>query len=105
MRAAFSKVNIDSSVLFTQYCSGDQIDKNEVVGTCSTYGESRDVYRVMVGKREKKRHLEDPGVDGENNIKMDLQELGCEVMDWIAVAQDRDRCRTLVNAVLSLRVP
>ena len=55
------------------------------------------------GLRERD-HLEDPGIDGDN-IKMDLQELGCGGMDWIKLAQDRDRWRELVNAVMSLRVP
>ena len=51
--------------------------------------------------RERK-HLKDPGV--EDNIKMDLQEWGCGGMDWIELAQDRDRWRALVNAVMNLRV-
>jgi len=48
--------------------------------------------------------LEDPGVDGDN-IKMDLQEVGCRDMDWIDLAQDRDRGRALVNAVMNILVP
>ena len=47
----------------------------------------------------------EPGVDGENNIKMDLHAVGCGSMDWIEVAQDRDRWRALVNAVIDLRIP
>jgi hypothetical protein len=91
-------------VLLTQYCSGDQIE-NETGGACSTYGESTGVYRVLVGKPGGKRPLGRPGCRWENNIKMDLQEMGCDGMDWIDVAQDRDRWRALVNAVMNLRFP
>jgi hypothetical protein len=68
-------------------------------------GESGGGYRVLVGKPEGKRPLGRPRPRWENNIKMDLQEVGCEVMDWINVAKDRDRWRLLVNAVMNLRVP
>ena len=47
----------------------------------------------------------DPGIDGEDNIKVNLKEVGCGVRDWIGLAQDRDRWRALVNAVMNLRVP
>jgi hypothetical protein len=67
-------------------------------------GESRGGYRVLVGKPEGKRPFGRPRPRWENNIKMDLQEVGREVMDWVDVAQDRDRCRLLVNAVMNLRV-
>jgi len=62
------------------------------------------VYRVLVGKPEGKRPLGRPRRRWEDNIKMDLQEVGREGMDWIELAQDRDRWRALVNAVM-LRVP
>ena len=65
----------------------------------------RGVYRVLVGKREGKRPLGRPRPRWEENIKMDLQEVGCGGMDWIDPAQDRDRWRALVNAVMNLRVP
>jgi len=68
-------------------------------------GESGNVYRVLVGKPEGKRSLGRPRHRWEDNIKMDLQEMGCEGMDWMDVAQDRDRWRALVNAVMNLQVP
>jgi len=58
-----------------------------------------------VGKPEGKRLLWRPRLRWEDNIKMDLQEIGCGGMDWIELAQDRDRWRALVNAVMNLRVP
>jgi hypothetical protein len=58
-----------------------------------------------VWKPEEKRTLGRPRRRWKGNIKVDLQEVGCERMDWIDVAQDRDRWRTLVNAVMNLRVP
>jgi hypothetical protein len=63
------------------------------------------VYRVLVGKPEGKRLLGRPRRRWENNIKMDLQEVGCGGMDWIWLAQDRDRWRALVNSVMNIRVP
>ena len=71
----------------------------------SRMGESRGVYRDLVGKPVGKRPLGRPRRRWEYNIKIDLQEVVCGVMDWIALAQDRDRWRTLVNAVMYLRVP
>jgi len=68
-------------------------------------GERRGVYRVFVGKPEGKRPLGRPRRRWENNIKIDLQEVGCGGMDWIELAQDRDRWRALVNRVMNLRVP
>ena len=68
-------------------------------------GERRGVYRVLVGKPEGKRPLGRPGRRWEDNIKMDLQEEGCGDVKWIKLAQDSDRWRELVNAVMNLRVP
>jgi hypothetical protein len=81
-----------------------QIEKNEIAGICSTYGERRGVYRVLVGKPEVKRPVGRTRRRREDNIKMDIQELGCGGygMDWIGLAQDRDRWRTLVNVVMEV---
>jgi hypothetical protein len=68
-------------------------------------GKSRCAYRVLVGKPQGKKPLERPRRRWDDNINMDLQEVGCEGVDWIELAQDRDRWRDLVNAVMNLRVP
>ena len=68
-------------------------------------GEERGVYRVLVGKPEGKRPLGRPRHRCEDNIRMNLQEVGCGYMDWIGRPHDRDRWQTLVSAVMNLRVP
>ena len=68
-------------------------------------GERRGVCGILVGKPERKRPLGRPSPIWEDNIKMDLQKVGCGVMDWMELAQNRDRWRALVNAVVNLRVP
>jgi len=74
-------------------------------GTCSTdVGEERHI-QGFVGQLEGKRPLGRPRHKWEDNIKMDLQEVGCGGMDWIELAQDRDRLQALVNKVMNFRVP
>ena len=68
-------------------------------------GERRGVYRGLMGKTEEKRPPGRPRRRWEDNIKMDIQEVGCGGMDWIGLAQNRDRWRALVNAVINLGVP
>jgi hypothetical protein len=67
-------------------------------------GEGRGAYRILVGRPERRRPLGGPRRRWEDNIKMDLQEVGWGGMDWIDMAQDRDRRRALVCAVMNLRV-
>jgi len=74
-------------------------------GACSMYEAKRGIYRVLVGKPEGKRPLGRSRRRWEHNIKMDLQEVECAIMDWIELAQDRGRWRALVNAVMDLRAP
>jgi hypothetical protein len=74
-------------------------------GPCSTNGEKRNAYRLLVGKAEGKRPLGRPRHRWVDNIRMDPGELGCCDVDWIGLAKDRNRWRALVNSVLNLRVP
>ena len=75
------------------------------VGHVAHMGEERGVYSVLVGKPEGKRPLWRPRRRWVDNIRMDLHEVGCGYMNWIGLAQDRDRWRTLVSAVMNLGVP
>jgi len=74
------------------------------VSSVLTYVERRCVYRVLVWKLEVKKPLGRTRLKWEDNIKLDLQEGGCGSMDWISLAQDGDRWRALVNAVMNFRV-
>jgi hypothetical protein len=76
-----------------------------LAGHVAPMEERRGVYRSLVGRPEGKRSLGRSRCKWEDNIKMDLQEVGCESMEWIDVAQDRYRCRALVNPVMSIWVP
>jgi len=67
--------------------------------------ERRGVHRILVRKPEGKRLVGRPRRRWEDNIKMDVKEVGCGYMDWIEVGQDRDSWRALVNVVMNLRVP
>ena len=74
-------------------------------GAYSTYGREQGLYTAFVGKSEGKKPLGRPGLRWEDSIEMDLNEVGCEGMDWIDLAQDKKSWRELVNAVMNFRVP
>jgi hypothetical protein len=71
----------------------------------STNGEKRNAYRILVGNPEGKRPVGRPRRRWEDNIRMDLREIGWGGMDWIDVTQDRDQWRAPVNTVMNLRIP
>jgi hypothetical protein len=74
-------------------------------GNVARMGETRNTYRILVGKPDGKRPLGRPRRRWVDNIKMDLREIGWDGRDWIELAQDRDQWRALVNTVMNLRVP
>ena len=74
-------------------------------GHVARMGEEKGAYRALVGKTEGKRPLGRPRRRWVDNIRMDLQEVGCGYVDWIGLAQDKNRWRTIVSAVMNLRVP
>jgi hypothetical protein len=78
--------------------------ENRMGGACSTYREERGMYRVLVGKPEGKRPLERPRRRWEDNIMMDLREVGCGGIEFIGLAQDGDKWQAIVNAVMNLWV-
>ena len=86
-------------------CSCDKNEKSEMLGACSAYGREERRIEDLVWKPEGKKPLGKPRCRWEDNIKMDLQVVGCGGMDWIELAQDRDRWWARVDGVMNLRVP
>ena len=96
--------------MWSQYCSPNivRVIKSRSMrwaGHVARMGEESGVYMVLLGKPEGKRPLGRPRRRWVDNIRTDLQEVGCRYMDWIGLAQERDRWRTLVSAVMKLGVP
>jgi hypothetical protein len=81
------------------------MEKNEMGGACSAYGGEERCVQDFGGEPEGKRPLGIPRHRWEDNIKMDLKEVGCGGMDWVELFQDGDRWRALVNGAMKLRVP
>jgi hypothetical protein len=75
------------------------------MGHVARMGERRGTYKVLVGKPEGRRPLGRPRRRWEDNIKMDLREVGCSGIDWIYIAQDTDWWRAFVNAAMNIRFP
>jgi hypothetical protein len=84
---------------------GDKIERNGMGGTCNTYGGEERCIQGHAGKTLGKRPLGRPRHRWVDNIKMDLQEVGCRCMDWNDVDQDGDRWWAVVDAVMKFRVP
>jgi hypothetical protein len=93
-------------ILFTKhtFCQ-NAVRRMRWAGHVARMGEGRGAYRILVGRPEGRRPLGRPKRRWEDNIKMDLQEVGWNGVAWIDMAQDRDRWRAVVNAVMNLRVP
>jgi hypothetical protein len=81
------------------------LKEDEVDGTCSTHGEGRGVYRVLVGSPEGESPPGRPRRRWEDNIKLGLRKIGIDGANWIQLAQDRVQRRAFVNTVMNLRVP
>ena len=102
--ASITSSTLHNEELNDLYSSPD-IVRVRWAGHVARMGEERGVYRVLVGKPEGKIPLGRPRRRWVNNIRMDLQKVGCGYVDWNGLAQDRDRWRTLVSAVMNLGVP
>jgi hypothetical protein len=87
-----------------QILLADQIKENEVGGTCGTHGSGEECVQGFDGKAQRKRLLGRPRRRWENGIRMNLRETGWGSVDWIQLAQDRDRWRALANTVMNLWV-
>jgi hypothetical protein len=93
-------------VFLSKYYTGDQIQKNMKGGAyVASTGDRRGAYTVLVGRPKGMRPLGRPTPRWEDNTQMNLQEVGWGGMDWIDLAQDRDRGRVPVNAVMNLQIP
>jgi hypothetical protein len=99
------ELGISQVVLSSMGLVSYQGEDDGLGGVCSTNGGKRNAYRLLVGKPEGRRPPGRPRRRWVDNIKMDLVEVGWGGVDWIGLAQDRDRWRALVNAVMNLRVP
>ena len=99
-----TEIIVLTGISLRQYCASDKIEKNEMGWACGAYGWGEGVYRVLVGKPERD-HWGDLGVDGWIILGWISRRLGCGYMDRTGLAQARERCRTLVSAVMNLRVP
>jgi hypothetical protein len=84
--------------------ANDQVKEDKMGRPCSTNGENRNTYRILVGKPEGKRPLEISKRMWMANIKMDLREIERGGMDWVDLVQDRDQWMALVNMIMKLRV-
>ena len=92
-------------MLLTQYCSGDQIEKDEMGGECSTYGGEQKCVQGFGVETFRKELLGRPRRKWDDNIKMDLQDVAYEGTGWMDVAQDMNRWPALVTAVMNCLVP
>jgi hypothetical protein len=101
----YKRIDCTEEVLFSKYNSNDKVKEDEMGRACSTNGEKRDAYMILVGKPEGKRPLKRPRRRWVDNIKIDLREIEWNGVDWIYLVQNRDQWRVLVNAVMNLRVP
>jgi hypothetical protein len=90
-------------VLPVLYCYDDQIMEDEMVWACGMCGDMINAYKILVANPEERRALGGLGRRMEDTIKMEFKELGCEGMNWIHLAQDRNKWRTIVKTVMNLR--